>query len=349
MSDETTLLIISSSIAIVSFCSLVSGGAAVAYNMGIWPFDEIIEKVLDTAGVVSSSSSSTTDSSSPTGSPSSSGNGSGGGPPLSSGTGAALGSFLPEVKGKEPWNIMWFDSDTTKYVSSADNGSSVQMLYKAKQRGSDFGHAFRANPLKKLPADEASISYDIYFPSDFEWGGTAHGGKLPGFCLGTNQSDSNRVCATGCNWKPDAGSVRLMWRENGAAVAYVYIPTQTRSTGTAGTDGIGIHGSQYKAAVHTTGGCGNDLWRNVDTVHFKKGSWNSATLHVRLNTPGQKNGGISLTVNGKKREVRDVMFRTSADVKITAAYFSTFFGGGDTYAPPRDVTAKFANFKFWAP
>jgi hypothetical protein len=332
--------------AVVSFFVVASGGAALAYNSN---FLDIIKSYI-VAGKETVTEGESDDAAAADGqSASASASASGPGPPLSSGTGTALGSFLPEVKDKHPWNIMWFDSDTTKLLSPADGGSSVQILFKAKQRGSKSGHGFRANPLKKLPADEASLSYDVYFPTDFQWGGTAHGGKLPGFCIGTNQKDAVHACATGCDWKPDAGSVRLMWRENGTAVVYVYIPTQTRSTGNSGVDGIGVHGTQYKAAVHTTGGCGNDLWRKVDVVQFKKGSWNSVTLHVRLNTPGQSNGGISVTVNGKTREVRDVMFRTSADVKITAAYFSTFFGGGDTYAPTKDVTAKFANFKFWAP
>jgi hypothetical protein len=320
--SDVLILTIASVLSIVMLMVLVIAAvAAYAYREGTWPFSPWDDPALPAPALPA---------------------------PALPAFGEALGSFVGQGNKTMPWNILWNQGGTASNVTNDDGGSSMRVVYKAGVRGSESGHSFRANPLGQLPAEAATLSYDVYFPEDFVWGNTSEGGKLPGFGIGTSQTDRDHVYATGCKWKDDAGSVRVMWREGGKAVVYVYVPTQATG-GNVGGDVIGRQGAEYRRVAHSTGGCGNDLWRHVDTMTFQKGSWNSVRVHIRLNTVGHANGVLALTVNGKVREVRDITFRTDPSVKITVVHFSTFFGGGDSYAPTKDVWAKFSNFKFSAP
>lgn len=83
------------------------------------------------------------------------------------------------------------------------------------------GTHFYATPFgDKTPFSKVLISYDVAFPSGFDWG---LGGKLPGAYGGTAYGGcSGGVQATGTN----CVTMRLMWRPNGVGEgrgAYLYI------------------------------------------------------------------------------------------------------------------------------
>ena len=235
-------------------------------------------------------------------------------------------------KGKAPWNITWIGNPENLSVV---NGEFVVKIKKGLH-GEASGGAFRANPNNKLPAQSVTMSYEVYFPADLQW---IKGGKLPGVCFGT----ADGKCSTGGDWQPDSGSFRVMFREDGLAIGYSYLAIKGGAQAA-----INAQGSGYKDVVVATGGTGHDLWKKKNAgLRFKKGTWNAVTMQLQMNTPGKKDGVISLTVNGDNRTVKDTMFRQDASVKFTNAIVVSFFGGGsDDWNSPIDTTIKFRNFRF---
>lgn len=234
-------------------------------------------------------------------------------------------------KNKRPWNIIGIGNEENLSIS----GTELTIDLKKGKHGSKSGGSFRSNPNDLLPAEAITFSYEVYFHPSFNW---VKGGKLPGVCLGQKEVD----CSTGGEWSPTQGSFRIMFRENGVAIGYSYMAIKGGSDAAFSAQGNG-----YKKIAETTGGTGHNLWRHTNAgLKFTKG-WNTVTMDLKLNTPGQKNGMISLTINGVNRIVRDVAFRESSSVKFTNVLVVSFFGGGsDDYNSPVDTYVKFRNFRF---
>ena len=234
-------------------------------------------------------------------------------------------------KGKTPWNLSWIGNPESL---SIENGETTIKIKKGIH-GSGSGAAFRANPWNKLPADAITLSYEVFFPSDFQW---VKGGKLPGLCFGT----ANGECSTGGDWRRDQGSFRVMWRDNGQAIGYSYM-----AIAGGPSQAFGAQGTGYKDITDPTGRTGHDLWKKKDAgLQLKKG-WNTVTMELRMNTPGKKDGVISLTVNGVNRTVRDTVFRQASNVKFTNVLVVSFFGGGSSeWNSPVNTYIKYKNFRF---
>lgn len=256
-------------------------------------------------------------------------------PPGTPGPGQPLPLLQPKHPlGQLPWNISWKSEYTDAHLSK--DGDSLRMTFKAGGYGSKNGIGIRAEPWKKLPADRAVFSAQVYVPPDFQWGGKVHGMKFPlGFCLGKKTGD----CASGGSYESDSGSIRIMTREDGRIVAYCYIP------GTSDEATLQKQGPGFKRVAHVTGS-GIDLWRKVEPIFLKKGSWNTVHVKVVMNSPGKSNGLVEIGVNGTIRRVSDVNFRATADIKIQSVFISGFYGGGADYAPTKDVYLLFKNYMF---
>ena len=122
-----------------------------------------------------------------------------------------------------------------------------------------------------------------------------------------------------------------MFREEGQAIGYTYLALP------GGPDGALKAQSEAYKSVATTGEAGHALWKKQDSgMQFKKGTWNTVSLRVQLNTPGSGNGVFALTINGATRSV-PVRFRSSASTKINNLVIVSFFGGGSReWAAPKD-------------
>lgn len=240
---------------------------------------------------------------------------------------------------KAPWNLSWIQQTPTHIAAGKKDPVEAFMVKYAKGSfGSKGGYGFKARPLGRLPAESATLCYEVFFPDTWVWGSRNEGGKLPGFGL-ANPKDPN-ACATGNDWQPREGSVRLMWRLHGNGVAYVY------PTGLNAVDAMRGQGNAFIAASHHING-GINLWRTTDEasgMFFRKGTWNTVRLYVKLNTPRKGDGVIRLTINGVTKEVRDARLRDAPDVQLNNLHFSSFFGGGAPFAPTRDVHAEFRRF-----
>ncbi len=160
------------------------------------------------------------------------------------------------------------------------------------------------------PQDRLKLSYNLRFPEDFDF---VRGGKLPGLYGGKGASGGNIPNGR------DGFSTRLMWRAGGAGEVYAYLPT-SEAYGTS---------------------LGRGSW------HFRPGQWHHIEQEVQLNQPGQKDGWVRIWMDGRLvLEQKNLVFRTTPELKLNGVFFSTFFGGGDrSWATPQDTHIDFADFQ----
>lgn len=87
---------------------------------------------------------------------------------------------------------------------------------------------------------------------------------------------------------------------------------------------------------------------NTGAFTFKTGEWTDIQEIIRLNTPGQRNGLLSISVNG--REViryENIVFRIASypNMRLEGMDVDTFFGGtGTEWATPTHQITKFKEF-----
>jgi len=166
--------------------------------------------------------------------------------------------------------------------------------------------------------DEVYLAYWVKFGAGFDF---VRGGKLPGLVGGTANTGGDKPDGT------DGWSARMMWREAGAVVQYVYHPDQP-----------GIYGEDMPWN-HGAGG----------QRFFAPGVWHRVVHRVVMNTPGQNDGMIEGWFDGELafREP-GIRFRDVNSFAIDELYFSTFFGGGSQdWASTADETLSFDDFVIW--
>jgi hypothetical protein len=238
----------------------------------------------------------------------------------------------------------WYIARWTNPERASVTKEELTIRHKTGCVGMDSGSGFRARPFSKLPADHVVLNYEVFFPQDFKW---VKGGKLPGVSIGAGDID-----ASGGDWKEDGGSFRVMFREEGQAIAYVYLPLQICKKGTKKQrDGtLEVQGREFKKAAVGTAGkhAGLDLWfKHGEPLQLKKGAWNTICVEVRLNTVGKANGFLGLTVNGQKRTLDSVVYRTDSDVHVNWVLFASFFGGStDDWEAKKQEKILYRNFSF---
>ncbi|MFI7613806.1 polysaccharide lyase [Nonomuraea terrae] len=160
------------------------------------------------------------------------------------------------------------------------------------------------------PVESVRLSYHVRFPAGFAF---VKGGKLPGMFGGTEMNGGRIPDGT------DGLSTRFMWRRNGAGEVYAYLPTSQE------------HGTSL----------GRGSWT------FPVGRWARLEHELRLNTPGRADGSITVWLDGRKvLSQADLVFRSTAELKIDGVFFSTFFGGDDaSWSSPADQHVGFAGFE----
>lgn len=62
---------------------------------------------------------------------------------------------------------------------------------------------------------------------------------------------------------------------------------------------------------------------------LKAGEWNTISINLKLNTPGEADGSVSVTTNGKTKSQEGMTWRLNGESQINALNFVAFFGGGD--------------------
>ncbi|MCU0429030.1 MAG: hypothetical protein MUF42_03585, partial [Cytophagaceae bacterium] len=214
-----------------------------------------------------------------------------------------LRSDFNGVNSRAAGEVRGFDGDGKSFLANTTAGNgTLRANYPANiAGGTNSGFLF-----DKMfePTEEAVMEYRVMFEgtgprNEFVW---AAGGKLPG--LGGTALNPGMIpvgCTTDRNSIENGFSARLMWRRNGELVVYTYFPDRTSSCG-------------------------------VDYLFFtaRPNVWYTIRQHIKLNTPGQRNGILEMFVDGRQvMNKRDVLYRNAgkSNVFINDAIFHTYRGG----------------------
>jgi hypothetical protein len=197
-----------------------------------------------------------------------------------------------------PW-VDGFDQERaiidTNYSHSEKH--SLRILYPSGGIGPQESGAQAT--LNFTPSTQCYISYWMRFSDNFSWGSTHFGGKLPGLASGKNCSGC--IVCDGTN----GFSARLMWRENGKLVLYLYYMDKKEL-------------------------CGDDfdlVDENNKPFYVKKGDWIHVCEKVKVNSGNNADGEVQIWLNGIEAiNKTGIKFVTNGD-KVDNLYFSTFFGG----------------------
>lgn len=179
----------------------------------------------------------------------------------------------------------------------------------ARKSGSGHGGAQVFLLLPNGPVDSLELRYCFRFPVGFKF---VKGGKMPGLFGGTVNSGQRIPDGTN-GW-----STRYMWRRGGAGEVYAYLPSSVK------------HGTSL----------GRGSWR------VRPGSWQCLSQAVKLNSPGKADGTITVSLDGRQVfQKKNLVYRTTASLRIDGVFFSSFFGGGDaSWASPTNQRVDFADF-----
>lgn len=236
---------------------------------------------------------------------------------------------LPVEDLAKPGGGAWkLDGSVTWKKSGVETreGQPVLRVFYGKNSGTSSdpgvgGIMFSSVP-RGLPADAALAAFQVLFAPGWHF---SKGGKIGGFHIGHGDASGYRHSDT-------AATHRIMWQEDGGAIAYVYPPSNLEQEDPklrASGHGIGYFKDIFPAGT------------------LRIGTWNEVQIGVKLNTfDGGKpraDGEARLTVNGATGTLRGVRWRRSPDLAISSLDFNTFFGGPDPAVT--DCTAYFRGFK----
>lgn len=241
-------------------------------------------------------------------------------------------SITDNVSNLSSWNVV-------KYVYGDDNWNFVdnetsQVMYPAKSvnpsSDSPGGFNFYVSPPVIFPAEEVYLTYQVKFSGDdhlhrkllhdFDW---VKGGMLPGLWIG-------KMGALDTNYIEDGASVRIMWRKDGLAEAYLYVNTQL-------PEFYQLPG-YFNNKPH-----GESMYRGFS--QFVSNVWNTVILRIKLNTVGENNGILQLSINNKTLTYDKMNWRNSENTTINGILMHSFFGGSDdTWATPTEQKVYFSKF-----
>ncbi|GAB1524252.1 hypothetical protein RhiTH_007405 [Rhizoctonia solani] len=219
---------------------------------------------------------------------------------------ARLSHPVVEKEGKKAMEIT-FNAGSFAYRSKALGGVSFYALGPASQ------------PLTN--AKVMTFSFGLMFQDGFQF---KKGGKLPGLYGGTSDS-----VATGCSGgrrSDDCWSCRFMWRSNGAAELYTYLPPSAEAV-------------NKKAACSGPGAtCDGDYGWSLGRGEWKweTGKWQTIAQKVTLNDVGKSNGEMIVYYNGAVvYSAKNIVIRTKDNADPRGAMVQSFFGGHDeSWASP---------------
>jgi len=224
------------------------------------------------------------------------------------------------------WNLAGF---TAPWVDGFDQGramvdtsfahsgkKSLRIEYPATGVGPSVSGA--QAPLQLPGKGQYYVSYWLRFSSDFSWGGSSYGGKLPGLAGGDNCSGCETCTGT------NGFTARLMWRTAGKAVLYLY-----------DMDKKNLCGDDYDL-----------LDKNGKPIAFEKGKWYNVIERLKVNSGSNYDGEVEIWINGDQAiSLSGLRFVTNGD-KVDNFYFSSFHGGdGAEWAPGVDCHIWFDDIK----
>ena len=249
-----------------------------------------------------------------------------------------LSTYNKKNHGPAPWHI--HKTANVDRVAVVDD--TIQMHYYPGGHGRSSGGVLFCNPWEKLPADWMTLSYEVYFPPEFDF---VLCGKLPGVGFGCAPGEHS----SGGEWNPTSGSYRLMWQKPEGECArikgYLYLAIAGGPAKEAAWD---CQGDKVKETLEWDDRTGYNLhYRKDPCFNVTRGQWNTISMSMTMNTPGVADGFISMTVNGVTKSYDDLKFREVEECKIQDLYWVSIFGGdGEQFAPSADIPTSFKNIHF---
>ncbi len=242
----------------------------------------------------------------------------------------------------DQWNQPTFDNGVREGRVSIVNGdqafgqsgASMAVSYPAGQHGTK---GTGAQWILRLNAqyEEATLRYRVKFRQGFDF---VRGGKLPGLAGGTAPTGS--APSDGVNgW-----TGRLMWRTefNGVSGQPAQLTSNAISYAKYATSGFAGDGRQEDKRYFTEADDSRVVWQS--------GVWYEIVQYVKMNTPGQADGIIRVSVDGRQvYNQTDALIRRDASLKIDSMYFSTFFGGNEDWKTSKDEVVYFDDFEISVP
>lgn len=208
-----------------------------------------------------------------------------------------------------------FGRDQAELLTATDapGGTMLRVNYPegsaSRSAGGPDGGMQAYMQLPDGPVDALDLAYQVRFQPGFDF---VKGGKIPGLYGGTVTGGQRIPDGT------DGFSTRYMWRADGDGEVYAYLPASRE------------HGTSL----------GRGCWS------FTPGRWTTIHQRVRLNTPGQADGQVTVWQDAEPvLHKTGLEFRSTGDLRIDGLFFSTFFGGDDSsWASSADQYSDFAGF-----
>lgn len=219
---------------------------------------------------------------------------------------------VPRANMKKSKVVTFKGRDAVETVYGKNSGTS-------KDPG-EGGFAFSAKP-DGLNNQEIAFSWDVWYPKGFDY---VRGGKHGGAFVGTG-------VASGYRHSPNGASNRVMWKQNGGIIAYIY-PSSDLEQKIPGLEpeghGIGFFGDEFAGAL-------------------KYDTWNSIEVGTKMNTfkngKPQLDGVAYVIVNGKKCEQHGINWSSKPSININRFDWNTFFGGPSP--TPKEQVCYFSNYQ----
>jgi len=218
--------------------------------------------------------------------------------------------FFENFDQRQP-EIPWFNQDLVVKAKNSRNepdNNILEQSYTPNKTGTPFiGKRFKL----AHEVTEASLSFDVTFGNGFQF---VKGGKMHGLSGGNS--------TTGCKAiDPDGWSVRMMWREEGKPVLYVY------------------HQDRLSR-------CGDDFVAK-ENFNFEKGNSYKIDIYIKMNSDTrERDGTVALYINGMLAVHQEsLMLSKNRNIKIDSFLYSSFYGGNDpSWSPDSSTVAYFDNF-----
>jgi sugar lactone lactonase YvrE len=201
--------------------------------------------------------------------------------------------------------------------------------------------------------EEAYFRYRVNFSQHTFMNSTGDGGgKLPGLAgkAGTMPTYDSKVGSGGQRYNgstqlttsnyltADGWSARLLWQKDRGLSSYLYVPDPSHIGDVKSGGSYFGWSNRVKTSV---GGSTNAL--------FHATNWNDVEVRIKLNTISgstiNADGIYEVWLNGVKGlSMSNIIFRRSANVKITQVYDACTFGGGSGDAPDSDDYVWFDDY-----
>lgn len=237
-------------------------------------------------------------------------------------------SLIPGEEGwRDSWGSLWGSPNRSASLNTImsdliPNSQALRVSYPSGgvgpgETGTQWPTSLEEFDGLEAQYDSLYLRYYVKFEEGFDF---VKGGKLPGLMGGKDsysRSGGNQPDGTN-GW-----TMRFMWRSEGRAVVYAYLPEGKYKEGVWGTD--------------------------IDLgVNFQTNKWHCVEQFIKVNSPQSEDGLLKVWIDDQLvLNIDDVRYRTVSNDygSVGGLYMSTFHGGSDaTWAPSVNSFAQFDGF-----